>query len=110
MTRSVDKGTVSTEELVQAIGAKGEALGGIDTARGKILEAKANIEYCKIKSPIAGKIGEALLTKGNIVNAGSTDNLLTTVISVDPLYVYFYVNERAPLHYQEFCHCGGPLR
>jgi len=96
-----DKGTVSKDELVQAIGAKGEALGGIDTARGKLLDADVNIAYCKIKSPIAGKIGEALLTKGNIVNSGTSDSMLTTVVSVDPLYVYFYVNERALLNYQK---------
>jgi multidrug efflux system membrane fusion protein len=96
------KGTISKEELVQAIGAKGEAVGGIETAKGKIMEAENNIKYCEIRSPIAGKIGQALLTKGNIVNASGQDNLLTTVIAVDPLYVYFYVNEKAFLNYQAF--------
>src|SRR5262249_31207074 len=94
-----EKGTVAKEELINALAAKGEAIGGIDTARGKIMEAEVNIAYCKIQSPIAGKVGQALLTKGNIVNAGGTDNLLTTVLSVDPLYVYFFVNERALLNY-----------
>lgn len=96
-----EKGTISKEELVQAFGAKGEALGGIDTSKGKILEAETNIKYCKIRSPIAGKVGQALITKGNIVNSGASENLLTTVISVDPLYVYFYVNEQAFLRYQD---------
>lgn len=95
-----EKGTVSRDELVQAIGAKGEAVGGIETAKGKIMEAETNIKYCKIRSPIAGKIGQALLTRGNIVNAGGSENLLATVVSVDPLYVKFYVNERALLNYQ----------
>ena len=96
-----DKGTVSKEELVQAYGAKGEALGGIETAKGKILDANTNIKYCNIVAPITGKISEALLTQGNIVNSGSKENLLTTIVSVDPLYVYFYVNERALQTYQE---------
>jgi multidrug efflux system membrane fusion protein len=95
------KGTVSTEELVKAIADKGEAGGGIATAKGKILDAEANIKYCRITSPIAGKIGQALLTKGNIVNAGGQDNVLATVVRVDQLYVYFYVNERALLNYQK---------
>lgn len=97
-----DKGTVSKEELVRAFEAKGEAIGGIDTAKGKIMDAENNIKYSKIHSPIAGKIGQALLTKGNIVNSAGQDNLLTTVISVDPLYVYFYVNEKALLNYQAY--------
>jgi RND family efflux transporter MFP subunit len=96
-----DKGTVAKEELVQAYGAKGEALGGIETAKGKIMEANTNIKYCNIRAPISGKISEALLTQGNIVNSGSKESLLTTIVGVDPLYVNFYVNERALLNYQK---------
>jgi len=96
-----EKQTVAKDELIQAFAAQGEAIGGLGTARGKVTEAKINIDFCNIQSSIAGKVGQALLTKGNIVNAGSSDNLLTTVLSVDPLYVYFYVNERAMLDYQK---------
>jgi RND family efflux transporter MFP subunit len=100
-TPLVEKGTISKDELNQALGAKGEAIGGIDTANGKIKEAEVNIAYCKITSPITGRIGQALLTKGNIVNAGMGENLLTTVVSVDPLYVSFNVNERALQNYKD---------
>jgi RND family efflux transporter MFP subunit len=96
-----DKGTVAKEELVQAYGAKGEALGGIETSKGKIMEANTNIKYCNIHAPIAGKIGQALLTQGNIVNPGSKESMLTTIVSVDPLYVNFYINERALLNYRK---------
>ena len=96
-----DKGSVSKEELLKVISDKGEAIGGIDTARGKILEAEQNIGYCKISSPIAGKVGAALLTKGDLVNASGTDSLLTTVVAVDPMYVTVYVNERAYQHYRK---------
>jgi RND family efflux transporter MFP subunit len=106
-----EKGTVAKEELLQALAAKGEAIGGIDSARGKIMEAEVNIGFCKIASPIAGKVGQALLTKGNLVNA--TGELLTTVVAVDPMYFEFYVNERAMLNYQKVLreqwerHAGG---
>jgi RND family efflux transporter MFP subunit len=96
-----EKGTVAKEELVQAYGAKGEALGGIETAKGKIMEANTNIKYCNLQAPISGRISEALLTQGNIVNSGSKESLLTTIVGVDPLYVNFYVNERALLNYQK---------
>jgi RND family efflux transporter MFP subunit len=96
-----DKGTISKEELLKAFADKGEAIGGIDTSRGKISEAEINIGYCKITSPIAGKAGEAVLTKGNLVNASGADSLLTTVVAVDPMYVNFNVNERALLHYKK---------
>ncbi|HQR06169.1 MAG TPA: efflux RND transporter periplasmic adaptor subunit [Gemmatales bacterium] len=96
-----EKGTVSKEELLKAYSDKGEAVGGIDASRGKILEAELNIGYCKITSPIAGKVGEAISTKGNIVSGSGSDSLLATVISVDPMYVYFNVNERALLNYRK---------
>ena len=96
-----EKGTVSKEELLQALGAKGEALGGIEAARGAIQQADLNIKYSKITSPIAGKAGVAVLTKGNLVNASGADSLLTTVIAVEPMYVNFNVNERAMLNYKK---------
>src|SRR5206468_131876 len=79
----------------------GEALGSIDAARGKILEAEQNIGYCKITSPIAGRVGEALLSKGDLVNVSGSESLLTTVVGVDPMYVTFYVNERAYQRYRK---------
>lgn len=95
------KGTVSRDELIQALAAKGEAVGGIGTAKGKVMEAEVNIGFCKIQASISGKAGLAKLTKGNIANALGAENLLTTIVPVDPLYVYFDVNERALLKYQE---------
>jgi membrane fusion protein, multidrug efflux system len=96
-----DKGTVSKEELLQAFSDKSQAIGGIDAAKGKIMESELNIGFCKIKTPIAGKVGEAVLTKGNLVNASGADSLLTRVVAVDPMYVEFNVNERALLNYQK---------
>ncbi|MCE9533866.1 MAG: efflux RND transporter periplasmic adaptor subunit [Planctomycetes bacterium] len=90
-----DKGSVSKEELLKVLSDKGEAIGSIDAAKGKILESELNIGYCKITSPIAGRVGEALLSKGDLVNASGADSLLTTVVAVDPIYVTFNVNERA---------------
>lgn len=97
-----EKGSIAKEELLQAFAAQGEALGNKETARGKILEAETNIRYCKIVAPIAGKIGESALKVGAIVNSGATsDNVLATIVSVDPQYVYFYVTEPALLNYQK---------
>jgi RND family efflux transporter MFP subunit len=96
-----DKGSVSKEELLKVIADKGEALGNIDTAKGKILEAEQNIGYCKITAAIAGKVGAALLSKGDLVNASGSESLLTTIVAVDPMYVTVYVNERAYQRYRK---------
>lgn len=96
----VKTGSAAKQELDKALADKGEANGSIATAKAQIQEAKLNIDYCRITAPISGKTSRALLTKGNLVNA-TTENLLTTLVSVDPMYVYFHVNERALQRYRE---------
>jgi len=96
-----DKGSVAKEELLKVLADKGEALGGIDVSKGKILDAELNIGYCKINASIAGKVGEALLTKGDLVNASGSDSLLTTVVAVDPMYFYCNINQSAYQRYRD---------
>jgi RND family efflux transporter MFP subunit len=96
-----EKGTVAKEEVIKAVGDRDEAIGGIATAEGKILDAKLNIGYATIKAAIAGQVGEAKQTKGNLVNSSGEDSLLTTIVSVDPMYVYVYVNESAYQRYRK---------
>jgi len=96
-----EKGSIAKEELLQTMAAKGEAVGGVAAAEGKITEAQLNIKFCSIDSPIAGKVGEALLAKGNLANATGSESLLTTVVAVDPMFVKFNVNESALRFYMK---------
>ncbi len=67
----------------------------------EIVRAGLDLEYSKITAAISGRIGRAMLSEGNLVNAGGSDPLLTTIVSVDPIYVYFTVDERALQRYQK---------
>ncbi|HKA07851.1 MAG TPA: efflux RND transporter periplasmic adaptor subunit [Gemmataceae bacterium] len=96
-----EKGSVAADELNKVTADKGEALGGVDSAKGKILDAELNIGYCKISAPITGKVGEAMVTKGNLVGSSGQESLLTTIVGVDPMYVNFYVNERSYQSYRK---------
>ena len=69
-------------------------------AEASIARAKLDLEYTKILAPITGKISRAQVDIGNLVNAGGGETLLTTIASVDPMYVYFDVPERALLGYR----------
>jgi RND family efflux transporter MFP subunit len=61
-----------------------------------------DVEFAKVTAPINGRVSRALVTKGNLVNAGGGDaTLLTTIVSLDPIYVYFDIDERALLQYQQ---------
>jgi RND family efflux transporter MFP subunit len=62
---------------------------------------RLDLKYAKIVAPLTGKISKAALVEGNLVNAGGSDPLLTTIVAVDPIYVDFNVDERAIQRYQE---------
>ncbi|MFO0905356.1 MAG: efflux RND transporter periplasmic adaptor subunit [Pirellulales bacterium] len=62
--------------------------------------SKLDLEYSRITAPIAGRISRAMLTEGNLVNAGGSDPLLTTIVSVDPIFAYFQIDERMLQRYR----------
>jgi len=70
-----------------------------ESAKQEIKRQELNLEYSKINAPIAGRVSRAQMTVGNLVNAGGSDPILTTIVSVDPVYVYFPVDERAMQRY-----------
>jgi multidrug efflux system membrane fusion protein len=71
----------------------------VDSAKHEIDRRQLDLEYARITAPITGRIGRAMLTAGNLVNAGGSDPLLATIASVDPIDVYFNVDERALQRY-----------
>ncbi len=85
----------------------------VEADKKEVERKKLELEYSKITSPIAGRIGKAQMTEGNLVNAGGSDPLLATVVVVDPVQVYFSVDERSLQRYQKMypsTHAGGTLR
>ncbi len=61
--------------------------------------AKLNLSFTEVRSPVSGRASRALLTVGNLATADET--LLTTVVSQDPMYVYFDADENSYLRYKE---------
>jgi RND family efflux transporter MFP subunit len=94
-------GASTQEELEIWIGKQAVAKGERLKAQAAVDHAKLDLGYTEIASPIHGKISRTQVTVGNLVNAGGGDTLLTTITSVDPMYVYFDVDERALLRYRQ---------
>jgi len=91
---------ISDEQLDARIQAKDEAHAGLDAARAQVKSAALNLEFTHIQAPISGRISRALVTEGNLVTGGSQDStLLTTIVSLDPIYFYFTSDERAFIRY-----------
>ncbi|CAA9356700.1 MAG: RND efflux system, membrane fusion protein [uncultured Microvirga sp.] len=76
----------------------------VNVNRAQIAEAQLNLEFTVIRSPLAGRISRRLTTEGNLVAANTT--VLTTIVSVDPIYFYFDVDERAYLAYSRMLQQG----
>jgi multidrug efflux system membrane fusion protein len=69
----------------------------LDNAEAALRNAQLNYDFTEIKAPMAGKIGRRLISEGNLVNANET--LLTNIVTLDPIYFYFDVDERSFLAY-----------
>ena len=67
----------------------------------------SNIEFSRITADIDGRIGKAELTVGNLVNAGGSDPLLTTINSITPMRVYFNIDERSLQFYARNVKAAG---
>ncbi|CAI0836969.1 efflux RND transporter periplasmic adaptor subunit [Serratia marcescens] len=67
----------------------------VNAAKAAREAAKLDLEFTRVTAPIAGRVGQTLVTEGNYVTGGVTP--LTTLVSVDPLHVYFDVDERTYL-------------
>ena len=75
------------------------ALANKGSAEAAMRSSELQLSYTDIRAPISGRISRTLVTKGNLV--GQTDStLLTTIVSVEPLFVYFDVPERDLIEYQ----------
>lgn len=93
-------GAVAAEEIEQRRMKKMTAAAAVKSAEAAVNASKLNVEYTRITAPISGRIGRKLLTEGNVVNSGPMNGtLLTTIVSVDPIYCYIDADEHAVLKY-----------
>ena len=71
----------------------------VKAAEAALAAAELNLSYTEVRSPIDGRISRTQLTLGNLAQADQT--ILTTVVSVDPVYVYFDCDEQSYLRFQQ---------
>lgn len=102
--RLLPKGAASQKDLDAAIAEQGEARAGIQSAQAVVDRAALDLEFTKVNAPISGRVGRALITEGNLVTMDTT--LLTTIVSIDPMYAYFDVDEGTLLRVRELIRTG----
>src|SRR5690606_16462951 len=100
----VEARAISREEFETRRAASAQAAAGVRAAEAAVAAARLDLQFTEVRSPIAGRAGRALVTEGNLAQADAT--LLTTVVSQDPVHVYFEADERAFLRYQALTRSG----
>ncbi|MBJ6761272.1 efflux RND transporter periplasmic adaptor subunit [Myxococcaceae bacterium JPH2] len=72
----------------------------VEAAKAAVRAAEIEVHDTRVRAPISGRVGHAIVTQGNLVSGGNANaTLLTTIVSVDPLYVYFDVDEPTYLRF-----------
>jgi RND family efflux transporter MFP subunit len=99
---------ISREEFDARTSGSAESNAGVRAAQAALETARLNLEWTTVRAPISGRVGRAEVTPGNLVQAGPPNaTLLTTIVSLDPIYVYFDTDEQA---YLKSAHSMGSAR
>ncbi len=96
--------SISREEADRRKAAAAEAEAQVLAAEAALDVAKLNLEYTEVSAPISGIAGQALVTAGNLAQADTT--LLTTIVSTDPVHVYFETDEQTYLRHSAMARSG----
>ncbi|WP_183437917.1 efflux RND transporter periplasmic adaptor subunit [Methylobacterium sp. R2-1] len=91
-------GNISEQVTDQRRQASQTAQADVDSAEAALRNAQLNYDFTEVKSPINGRISQRLVTEGNIVSTDQT--ILARIVSLDPIYFGFNVDERSFLKYQ----------
>ncbi len=95
--RLIEKRAISQEEYDERISGSEQASANLAAAEAAVESAALDLSFTEVRAPIAGLVGRAEITAGNLVTAGQT--LLTTLVSIDPIYVSFDGDEQVYLKY-----------
>ncbi len=90
--------SISQAEVDETIAALEESKAQVENLVAAKERAELDLRFTKVLAPFDGLVGQALVTRGNLVVADST--VLTTIVSTDPIYVYFDVDEESLLDYR----------
>jgi multidrug efflux system membrane fusion protein len=99
--RLIDAHAISREEYERLGAAETSAQGALSSVDASLQAARLNREFTEVRAPIDGHVSRAVITAGNLVTGAS---LLTTLVSDDPVYVYFDADEQTYLRYAKAKH------
>ncbi|MFT3731995.1 MAG: efflux RND transporter periplasmic adaptor subunit [Hyphomicrobium sp.] len=91
--RQIIGDALSERELDTRANAYDAAVANLKSAQAALRTAKLNLEWTEVRAPVSGRVGRREITVGNLVEAGPNAPLLTTIVSVNPIYASFNADE-----------------
>jgi membrane fusion protein, multidrug efflux system len=113
--QSLKRNEFATQETVdQRTNDQDASRAAVEDAKARVRDAELDLEYCRVRAPFTGRIGARQVSIGSLVAgsraATSPTTLLTTLVSLDPLYLDFDMSESDFLTFsRERARVGGPL-
>jgi RND family efflux transporter MFP subunit len=100
---------MSKEEAETRAALLRQAEANVAASQAAVDATRLDVEYTSIRAPVSGRVSRKLVTEGNLINGGigTQGTLLTTIVSLDPLHVYFEANERDYLKYVRLAKSGA---
>jgi multidrug efflux system membrane fusion protein len=92
--RLLDERAISQREVDERSNAQREADANLRAAQATLRSAQLNLDYTQVRAPVAGRVGRLEITEGNLVAAGPGAPVLTTLVSVSPIYASFDADEQ----------------
>jgi membrane fusion protein, multidrug efflux system len=89
-----DSRTISQRDFDGRVNAYSEAEANLKAAEATLETAKLNLGYTEVRAPVAGRVGKLEITVGNLIAAGPGTPVLTTLVSVNPIYASFNADEQ----------------
>ena len=93
-----EENAIAQRELDERVNARREAEANLRAAEAALQSARLNLDYTKVRAPVAGRVGRLEVTAGNLVAAGPGAPVLTTLVSVSPIYASFDADEQIVAH------------
>ena len=101
-------GALTREAIDARLSARNQRRAGVAAAQAALASAKLMLSFTEVMASVDGRVSRAEVTRGNLVTGGDTGGtLLTTIVSVDPIYVYFDADESAYLRYNAMARAGS---
>ena len=87
------KGAAAATEVDRWHAERDSAAASLASAKAQVILAKLNLGYTEVRAPFDGKIGRHLVDPGNLVGSGGQQTTLAEINRINPIYVYFTINE-----------------